>query len=289
MNQAELYYVPHKSYWPIVTTIGLFLLVVGGGNWLIGNTGFGKSVMVLGGIITIVMFFGWFGRVIKESLDGVFNEQVDTSFRLGMLWFITSEVFFFLAFFIGLFYIRVLVVPWLGGAGDKGLITNAFIWRDFTAAWPTNGPLAVGGAFTVGSPWEIPLINTILLLSSSFTLTIGHHGLLRNKRRQLMSWLGVTVLLGVAFLSLQTYEFWESYTHFNMTLGSGIYGATFYILTGFHGLHVTLGTIMLIVMWLRCARGHFDSEHAFGFEAVSWYWHFVDVIWLNLFLFVYIL
>ncbi|HEX7382344.1 MAG TPA: cytochrome c oxidase subunit 3 [Nevskiaceae bacterium] len=289
MSQPELYYVPHRSSWPIVAAIALLVMVVGAGNWLIGNVPFGPVVLVVGALILATMFFGWFGRVIHESMSGVFNQQADTSFRIGMVWFIVSEVFFFLAFFGGLFYIRMFVVPWMGGAGEKGLLTHAFIWHGYASTWPTNGPLAIGGAFSATSPWGIPLINTILLLASSFTLTIGHHRLLANHRKQLLAWLGVTVLLGIAFLYGQAHEYWDNYAHFNMTLHSGIYGATFYILTGFHCLHVTIGTIMLIVIWLRCARGHFDREHAFGFEAVSWYWHFVDVVWLNLFLFVYIL
>ena len=291
MNQpdANVYYVPHKSRWPIIAVIGMFLFMAGAANWLNGHDLSGKIVLTLGALTIIGMMFGWFGNVIRESMKGTFNSQVDTSFRMGMMWFIISEVFFFAAFFGGLFYIRTFVVPWLGGIGDKGVITNAYIWQGFSATWPTNGPLAVGGSFVDGSPWGIPLLNTLLLLSSSITVTIAHHALRVGNRKRLIGFLGFTILLGLTFLCCQAYEYWESYVHLNMTLHSGIYGATFYILTGFHGLHVTLGTIMLIVMWLRCARGHFNRENHFAFEAVSWYWHFVDVIWLCLFLFVYIL
>ncbi|MGH8184294.1 MAG: cytochrome c oxidase subunit 3, partial [Rhodanobacteraceae bacterium] len=164
-----------------------------------------------------------------------------------------------------------------------------FIWQGFSAAWPTNGPDAVGGSFIATATWGIPLVNTLLLLSSSITVTIAHHALRAGKRGRLIGFLGLTIVLGLAFLLCQAHEYWDSYTNLNMTLHSGIYGATFYILTGFHGLHVTLGTIMLCVMLIRCLRGHFDREHHFAFEAVSWYWHFVDVVWLCLFLFVYIL
>lgn len=291
MNQpdANVYYVPHKSRWPIIAVIGMFLFMAGAANWLNGHDLSGKIVLTIGALTIIGMMFGWFGNVIHESMKGTFNNQVDTSFRMGMMWFIISEVFFFAAFFGGLFYIRTFVVPWLGGIGDKGVITNAYIWQGFSATWPTNGPQAVGGEFTSGSPWGIPLLNTLLLLSSSVTVTIAHHALRAGNRKRLIGFLGLTILLGLTFLCCQAYEYWESYVHLNMTLHSGIYGATFYILTGFHGLHVTLGTIMLIVMWLRSVRGHFTRENHFAFEAVSWYWHFVDVIWLCLFLFVYIL
>ncbi len=291
MNQpdANVYYVPHGSRWPIIATLGMFLFMVGAATWLNGYDTPGKIVLTIGALTIIGMMFGWFGNVIRESLKGTFNAQVDTSFRMGMMWFIMSEVFFFAAFFGGLFYIRTFVVPWLGGAGNKGVLTSAFIWQGFSAAWPTNGPEALGGSFVATGPWGIPLINTLLLLSSSVTVTIAHHALRAGKRKRLIGFLGLTILLGATFLGLQAHEYWESYVHFNMTLHSGIYGATFYILTGFHGLHVTLGTIMLCVMWARCVRGHFTPDNHFGFEAVSWYWHFVDVIWLCLFLFVYIL
>lgn len=288
-SAADVYYVPHKSRWPIVATIGMFLFMVGLANWLNGHGISGKIIFAVGALTIIGMMFGWFGTVIRESMNGVFNPQADTSFRLGMTWFIFSEVFFFAAFFGGLLYIRLFVVPWLGGEGDKGILTNAFIWRGYAGAWPTDGPLNVGGDFTVGSPWGIPLLNTLLLLSSSITLTVAHHALRADNRKRLIAFLALTIVLGATFLGFQVYEYWESYVHLNMTLHSGIYGSTFYILTGFHGLHVTLGTIMLIVIWLRCLRGHFTPTSHFGFEAVSWYWHFVDVIWLCLFLFVYIL
>ncbi|MGH8118532.1 MAG: cytochrome c oxidase subunit 3 [Rhodanobacteraceae bacterium] len=287
--QSHIYYVPHKSFWPIVAAGGLFMFLAGAANWLNGNYLVGKTVLAIGAFVIFAMFMGWFGRVISESLKGTFNAQVDTSFRLGMVWFIMSEIFFFAAFFGALFYVRTFVVPWLGGLGDKGAVTNGFIWPGFSAAWPTNGPEAVGGPFTATSPWGIPLINTLLLLSSSATVTVAHHALRAGNRKRLMGFLGITVLLGIAFLLAQAHEYWESWYHLNMTLQSGIYGGTFYILTGFHGLHVTVGTIALIVIWLRCARGHFDRDHHFAFEGVAWYWHFVDVVWLNLFLFVYIL
>jgi len=283
----DVYYVPHGTKWPIVGSFGLLFTLGGAALWLNEHT-IGKPAMLLGVAIILFMVFGWFGTVIRESVAGTYNKQVDTSFRMGMMWFIFSEVMFFAAFFGALFYARALSVPWIGGEGD-GALTNFFLWKGYAPAWPTNGPAQIGGAFETIPAWGVPLLNTLILLSSGVTITIAHHALRAGKRTQLMIFLGLTVLLGATFLWYQAHEYLEAYEHLNLTLGSGVYGSTFFMLTGFHGLHVTLGTIMLIVIWLRCARGHFDRDHHFGFEAVAWYWHFVDVVWLGLFLFVYVL
>ena len=283
----DVYYVPHGTKWPIVGSFGLLFTLGGAALWL-NEHAIGKPAMLLGVAIILFMVFGWFGTVIRESLRGYYNKQVDTSFRMGMMWFIFSEVMFFAAFFGALFYARALSVPWIGGEGD-GALTNFFLWKGYAPAWPTNGPAQIGGAFETIPAWGVPLLNTLILLSSGVTITIAHHALRAGKRTQLMIFLGLTVLLGATFLWYQAHEYLEAYEHLNLTLGSGVYGSTFFMLTGFHGLHVTLGTIMLIVIWLRCARGHFDRDHHFGFEAVAWYWHFVDVVWLGLFLFVYVL
>jgi len=281
------YYVPHGSHWPIVGSFGLLGTVGGAGLWL-NEVDIGKPIMAIGVAVLLFMMFGWFGTVIRESIAGKYNKQVDTSFRMGMIWFIFSEVMFFAAFFGALFYARNYSVPWLGGAGH-GALTNHFLWPAFSAAWPTNGPGAVGGAFSTLSPWSIPLLNTLLLLSSGVTITIAHHALRAGNRKQLLVFLALTVVLGAIFLGYQAHEYIEAYTQHGLTLGSGIYGSTFFMLTGFHGLHVTLGAIMLTVIWFRCAKGHFTRDNHFGFEAVAWYWHFVDVVWLGLFLFVYVL
>jgi cytochrome c oxidase subunit 3 len=282
------YYVPHGSHWPIIGSFGLIGTVGGAGLWLNEVDSIGKPMMAVGIALLLIMMFGWFGTVIRESLSGTYNKQVDGSFRMGMMWFIFSEIMFFAAFFGALFYARNYSVPWLAGEGH-GALTNYFLWPHFSAAWPTNGPGAVGGAFSTMSPWGIPLINTLLLLSSGVTITIAHHALRAGHRRQLLIFLALTVVLGAVFLGFQAHEYAEAYEHLNLTLGSGVYGSTFFMLTGFHGLHVTLGAIMLTVIWLRCAKGHFSKDHHFGFEAVAWYWHFVDVVWLGLFLFVYVL
>ena len=288
MEQASGgYYIPHGTKWPIVGSFGMIFTLGGAALWL-NEIEIGKLLMSLGVATIVFMVFGWFGTVIRESLSGTFNKQVDTSFRMGMMWFIFSEVMFFAAFFGALFYARALSVPWLGGEGD-GALTNFYLWKGFAPAWPTNGPSAIGGAFETIPAWGVPLLNTLILLTSGVTITIAHHALRGGHRKQLLTFLGLTVLLGCIFLYYQAHEYIEAYQHLNLTLGSGVYGSTFFMLTGFHGLHVTLGTIMLAVIWFRCLAGHFDKDNHFGFEAVAWYWHFVDVVWLGLFMFVYVL
>jgi cytochrome c oxidase subunit 3 len=234
----------------------------------------------------LYMFYGWFGTVIGENQAGMYNAGVDRSFRMGMMWFIFSEVMFFAAFFGALYYARHLSVPWLGGEGSRYL-SNLLLWPGFESTWPTNGPAAVGGAFETIPAFGLPAINTAILLLSGVTITIAHHALRENKRGQLKIFLAATFLLGFAFVGLQAEEYIHAYQELNLTLGSGVYGSTFFMLTGFHGLHVTLGAIMLVVIWLRVMKGHFTPQQHFAFEGVAWYWHFVDVVWLGLFIFVY--
>ncbi len=282
-----IYFVPHGSRWPIVCSVALFTTMLGAATWVNGMD-FGRWLLLAGVASLLFMLFRWFADVISESLHGHYNSQVDVSFRMGMLWFIFSEVMFFGAFFGALFYARALAVPWLGGVGD-GVATQEFLWSTFSSAWPTNGPAAIGGRFETIPAWGLPLLNTLLLLSSGVTITIAHHALRAGHRRKLLVWLGATIALGAAFLFFQAEEYIHAYHELNLTLGSGVYGSTFFMLTGFHGMHVTLGAIMLTVIWFRCAKGHFTRENHFAFEAVAWYWHFVDVVWLGLFLFVYVL
>jgi cytochrome c oxidase subunit 3 len=277
------YYLPEPSHWPIVGSVGMFLLLFGFASFLHGSS---SIIMLAGAAIIIAMLFGWFGTVINESLAGKYNSQVDMSFRMGMGWFIFSEVMFFAAFFGALFYARMYSVPWLGGAGNNAM-THELLWSGFDAVWPTNGPADVGGDFEMLHAWGIPAINTLILLSSGVTVTWAHWGLKKGDRTQLILGLMATVALGFLFLGLQAYEYRHAYEALNLTLGSGIYGTTFYMLTGFHGLHVTLGATMLLVILIRSMKGHFTNEHHFAFEAVAWYWHFVDVVWLGLFVFVY--
>jgi len=281
------YYVPHGSRWPVFASVALFTTMVGFASWL-NEISWGRTVFFVGlaGLATIL--FWWFRDVVRESLAGHYNKQVDTSFRMGMVWFIFSEVMFFAAFFGALFYARQYALPWLNGEGD-GIATHALLWPNFAGGWPSNGPAAIGGGYLSMPAWGLPLLNTLILLSSGVTVTIAHHALRAGHRKQLLVFLAATVGLGCLFLYFQGTEYIEAYKELNLTLGSGIYGSTFFMLTGFHGAHVTLGTIMLAIIWLRCARGHFSKDDHFAFEAVAWYWHFVDVVWLGLFMFVYVL
>lgn len=274
-SSAEVgtYYVPPPSIWPLVGSVALLALASGFALNL-HEISAGPYLMGLGGLILLVMLFGWFGAVIKESLAGKYDAQVDLSYRWGMVWFIFSEVMFFGAFFGALFYARHIAVPMLADA--------QLLWPGFTATWPTAGPGASSAPVAL-SPWGLPAINTLILLTSGATVTWAHWGLQKGRQGQLKLGLALTVALGIIFLGLQIHEYGEA----AFTIRDGIYGATFYMLTGFHGFHVLLGTIMLAVILARSMAGHFTAERHFAFEAVAWYWHFVDVVWLLLFVFVY--
>jgi cytochrome c oxidase subunit 3 len=207
-----------------------------------------------------------------------------------MMWFIFSEVMFFAAFFGALFYARALSVPWLGGEGTQ-VIGNMLLHPTFENGWPTNGPSRLGprddGSFEIIPAFGLPAINTIILLLSGVTVTIAHHALRAGNRAVLNIFLAATFLLGFLFVYLQAVEYAHAYHELGLTMSTGIYGSTFFMLTGFHGFHVTLGAIMLFCIWLRTMKGHFTPQRHFAFEAVAWYWHFVDVVWLGLFIFVY--
>lgn len=283
-NQS--YYIPHTATWPIITCAGIALFLIGFAN-LINQSSIGEPMMMVGFAIIIVAFIGWFGLQAKESEDGFYNARVGISFRMGMMWFIFSEVMFFAAFFGALFYARIYSIPWLAGEGGGPGMSSDLLWSGFEAVWPTNGPGNVGGEYEAMGAWGLPAVNTFILLSSGVTVTWAHHALLANHRKQLIVNLAATVFLGFLFVFLQAVEYHEAYTEMGLTLGSGIYGTTFFMLTGFHGLHVTIGSIILAVVLFRCIRGHFTAENHFAFEAAAWYWHFVDVVWLILFIFVY--
>lgn len=284
---VSTYYVPKPSHWPLMGSIGLTTTLVGAGSWL-HTDWYGPYLFLLGLAVLAFMMFGWFGQVIYENQKGLYDLQVDRSFRWAMCWFIFSEVCFFGAFFSALFFCRYWVVPLLGG--EIHPITHFTVWPNFHAAWPllTNpSNTTFAGAHEGMGAWGLAAMNTVILLTSGLTITWAHWALKYNKRRQLEIGLGCTILLGILFLTLQAHEYYDAYTEMNLTLDAGIYGTTFFMLTGFHGLHVTIGTIMLIVILLRSLRGHFTPERHFAFEAVAWYWHFVDVVWLFLFIFVY--
>ena len=281
------YFVPEPSYYPFALTAGLFAVVIGVWGYL-EQKQIGILPVLIGVGVAIPIIYRWFLRVSHESEGGFYGPQVDRTFRWGMSWFIFSEVMFFGAFFGALFYARELSVPWLGGEGAK-LSTNLALWPGFENEWPSNGPADVGGEFETIPEWGVPFLNTIILVTSSFTVTWAHHALKEAKRQACIGWMFVTVLLGAVFLYFQAGEYIEAYQELNLTLGSGIYGSTFFMLTGFHGMHVTLGTLMLIIITARLVSGHFKPESHFGFEGVAWYWHFVDVVWIGLFTFVYVL
>ncbi len=279
------YYVPDPSPWPIIAMLSV-LLMLGGTALFINGVSVGGWMILAGFALLVVMFYGWFGDVIKENLTDRYNEQVDRSFRQGMFWFIASEVFFFLSFFGALFYIRTIALPWLGGEGYLGE-TQALLYNQFEANWPSAGPGQVGGEFTPMGAWGLPAMNTLILLTSGATVTWAHWGLKEDNQKKLVRGLAATIALGVLFVVLQAWEYRHAYHELNLTLESGVYGSTFYMLTGFHGFHVTMGAVMLMAILGRAMKGHFSPHNHFAFEAVAWYWHFVDVVWLGLFVFVY--
>ncbi len=282
------YFIPEPSKWPIIAMLSILLLLLGSALSF-NDVSVGNYMIVFGFALLAYMFHGWFSEVIGESLSGKYGEQEDNSFRQGMFWFIASEFFFFLCFFGSLYYLREIAVGWLSGEGYLAA-TQEFLYPAFegaAAAWPTAGPELVGGAFESMGPTGVPLINTALLLTSGVTLTIAHHALKKENNSGLVLWMWATIALGLTFVGFQAYEYIHAYGELNLTLGTGVYGSTFYILTGFHGFHVVMGSIMLIVIALRSAKRHFTPKHHFAFEAVAWYWHFVDVVWLGLFIFVY--
>ncbi|MCP4789826.1 MAG: cytochrome c oxidase subunit 3 [Gammaproteobacteria bacterium] len=293
---ASNYYVPESSRLPIGTSIGLIGLAAGAGGMLNHSSSGGEGwalphfVFFAGALILASVLYNWFSKVIGESRGGLYNAQMDRSYRWGMGWFIFSEVMFFAAFFGALFYVRQIAGPWLSGEGDKGI--SHMLWPEFVFQWPMfNNPAGADlpGPEAVIDPWHIPLLNTVLLISSSVTVTFAHHALRAMDRTRVIFWLALTVILGAVFVYFQIVEYVEAYEELGLTLDSGIYGSTFFMLTGFHGAHVTIGAFILFVIWLRIIKGHFTPEQHFGFEAAAWYWHFVDMVWIGLFFFVYIL
>jgi cytochrome c oxidase subunit III len=283
------YYIPHGSPWPFFGSFALFTFMIGAALTVESQRA-GPGVLGLGFGLVLVLFFGWFGKVIDENQAGIYNLDVDRSFRMGMMWFIFSEVMFFAAFFGALFYVRELSVPWLAGEGAKSA-THDLLWKSFEGGWPSNGPAGLGpradGSFRSMAPWPLPAVNTMILLTSGITVTFAHHYLRVGDRFFLKLALAATFVLGFTFVGLQALEYHHAWTELGLQLSTGVYGSTFFMLTGFHGLHVTIGAIMLTVIWVRVLRGHFTPERHFAFEAVAWYWHFVDVVWLGLFVFVY--
>lgn len=288
-DNAKKYYLPSPSHWPVKGSIALLCIFAGGANWL-HDVWYGPYLFAFGFCMLIYMIVGWFGMVIGENRSGVLQQhQIDRSFRLGMCWFIFSEVMFFGAFFGALFYVRVIALPSLAGASHD-IASHLLLWPSVKNVWPllqNPNPSVYVGPQSVMEAWGIPAINTAILLTSGVTITIAHWSILKENRKTMLLFQLLTIALGVSFLILQGHEYTIAYLQKGLTLGSGIYGTTFFMLTGFHGLHVTIGTIGLITIFYRMLRHDFNPHNHFAFEAVAWYWHFVDVVWLLLFVFVY--
>jgi len=312
----EHYHVPEQSKLAICAAFGLFLSVFGAAHFINDlhapdRSSHSSFILFAGLAFFIATLFAWFRTTIRENRAGMNSAQLKHSYVIGMQWFIFSEVMFFLAFFGALFYVRMLAGPWLASEGDKSM--NSMLWGNFQFHWPLmeTPQQAIGGVAkqamanngVFAGPHEnlsfpgwgnllhwLPLWNTIVLLSSSFTVHLAHMGLKENNRAKLKLWLFITVALGLTFVVLQYNEYHEAFNELGLTLRSGIYGTTFFMLTGFHGFHVIMGATILLVQFLRImVADHFTPDDQFGFEAASWYWHFVDVVWVGLFLFVYIL
>jgi cytochrome c oxidase subunit III len=291
MSTHNAYYIPHKAVWPPLATASLMTMLAGFANYLNGAAA-GSTFMLIGFVGFIVMLGFWFALQSTESESGMYNRHVGISYRMGMMWFIFSEIMFFAVFFGSLWYVRNLSIDWLGDTGytsGPGRSTHDVLWPAFQAVWPTNGPAHVGGEFEPMGWFGLPLMNTLILLTSGVSCTWAHHALREGNRDQLIKGLLATVGLGFLFVGLQASEYYEAYHEMGLTLGSGIYGSTFFMLTGFHGFHVCVGAIILSVVLFRSWKGHFSPENHFAFEAAAWYWHFVDVVWLGLFVFVYLL
>ncbi|MEM1243692.1 MAG: cytochrome c oxidase subunit 3 [Pseudomonadota bacterium] len=284
------YYVPEYSPLPIIAAIGIFC--IGYGSIHLLHAHLVGPIMFFGGSLIIAgVMFAWFRAVFLENKAGLLDAQMDRSYRWGMFWFIFTEVCFFGIFFGALFYTRIVSVPNLAGEGNSSaFLTQMLLWPNFKATWPllvNPDPQAFPGPAGTLHTWRIPALNTLILLSSAVAVTWAHWGIKKNNQRQFITGLIITIVLGFIFLSFQAYEYVLAHTVYQLTMSSGIYGSTFFMLTGFHAAHVTIGAIMLCVILVRATKGHFNSEDHFGFEASAWYWHFVDVVWLFLFIFVY--
>ena len=285
-SAAPYYFVPGPSRHPVMAAIGLFFVILGASQWINGHE-WGMYSLAFGMLWWLTVLYQWFSESIRESEGGQYGHKIDLSYRWSMSWFIFSEVMFFGAFFTALWWARSHSVPALGS------LENALLWPDFKAVWPsiqagaTAAPAGTVEPFQTVGPFWLPTINTALLLTSGVTLTIAHHALVAGQRSKTIAFMWLTVLLGLVFLFVQGYEYYHLYTDLNLKMSSGIFGSTFFMLTGFHGFHVFLGMLMLFFITLRLQKGHFTPQRHFGFEGAAWYWHFVDVVWLGLYVLVY--
>lgn len=258
------YHMVEPSPWPIIGSISAFIMTAGAVLWMHGGTAIPMGIGFLGVLYTM---FGWWRDMVREGHQGFHTPVVEIAFRYGMILFIASEVMFFVAWFWAFF--------------DASLFSGEAINYsrfEFTGGeWPPKGIESL-------DPWHLPLLNTLILLTSGTTVTWAHHALLEDDRQGLKWGLACTVVLGALFSMCQAYE----YMHAHFDFSGNIYGATFFMATGFHGFHVIVGTLFLLVCLLRALGGDFTPKKHFGFEAAAWYWHFVDVVWLFLFTFIYV-
>ena len=265
-KQNHPYHLVNPSPWPIIGAAAALVLAVGALMFMHELEG-GVWVLVVGSIMTLAIMAVWWRDVINEGEhQGHHNSIVQLGLRYGMVLFIASEVMFFLAWFWAFFDASI----YAGEAIQESRVAFS------GGHWPADG-------VEVFNPWHLPLLNTIILLTSGTTVTWAHHALKENKRNGLIWGLVLTVILGVLFTCIQAYE----YAHAGFGFTDGIYSSTFFMATGFHGAHVIIGSIFLMVCLARSIAGHFKPDHHFGFEAAAWYWHFVDVVWLFLFFAIY--
>nr|YP_004285872.1 cytochrome c oxidase subunit III [Acridotheres tristis]ADY15508.1 cytochrome c oxidase subunit III [Acridotheres tristis] len=255
-HQAHSYHMVDPSPWPILGAGAALLITSGLTMWFHYNS---PLLLIIGLTSTLLVMFQWWRDIVREStFQGHHTPTVQKGLRYGMALFITSEAFFFLGFFRAFFHSSLAPTPELGGQ------------------WPPVG-------ITPLNPMEVPLLNTAILLASGVTVTWAHHSITEANRKQAIHALTLTVLLGFYFTALQAMEYYEA----PFTIADGVYGSTFFVATGFHGLHVIIGSTFLLVCLLRLIKYHFTSNHHFGFEAAAWYWHFVDVVWLLLYISIY--
>nr|AZZ71404.1 cytochrome c oxidase subunit III [Holbrookia lacerata] len=255
-HQAHAYHMVNPSPWPLTGAIAALLMTSGLAVWFHFNS---TTLMNTGLIVLFLTMYQWWRDIIREgTFQGHHTNPVQKGLRYGMILFITSEVFFFLGFFWAFYHSSLAPTPELGGS------------------WPPSGihPL---------NPFEVPLLNTAVLLASGVTVTWAHHSIMEGKRKEATQALFLTILLGLYFTALQAMEYYEA----PFTISDSVYGTTFFVATGFHGLHVIIGSSFLIVCLIRQTLFHFTTNHHFGFEAAAWYWHFVDVVWLFLYVSIY--
>jgi len=257
-NQKHGFHLVDPSPWPLIAAFGAFMFTFGTAMYMHGFSG-GPFLLRLGLSTILFMMYVWWRDIVREgTYEGQHTLQVQAGLKMGMLLFIVSEVMFFFAFFWGFFHSSFNPSHALG------------------SVWPPMG-------LTVLDPWSVPLLNTVILLTSGATITVCHHSIVAGLKKQAAVSLELTIFLAVIFTALQGYEYVTS----PFSISDGVYGSTFYMATGFHGFHVFIGTCFLTVCLIRIFLGHFTREHHFGFEAAAWYWHFVDVVWLFLFISIY--